>query len=361
MQRIARRVLIDGLVAFDRERGWRGAVQRIDVAGDWGVAAGRHRNSDRPAAMAARRGAAGRPLQGHDRLAPAARGRRQPGRRARGGRDPLRRGEMGQGCRAAAAPKAVTDVLNPGDVVWVAPKNPHAAHRRVVADANPRDRRRPDRHGPAHGAGACGGRRLLVLAKPVRPRPAGQAPARLLLQAVRLCHRARQRLQADQHRARRADRDRAGRRQGSLDAQELRRHQVLRPLDAARRHREIAQPDDGAAGPGHGHADDRRVLQALRRLRRPAAGARHVARCRRDDAGQAGGRLLDVCERRQAREADADRPHPGPLGPDHLALRRPRVPGLQGGTAGRARPSRRCPRTTASRSSTRTPPTRSHR
>ena len=58
----------------------------------------------------------------------------------------------------------------------------------------------------------------------------------------------------------------------------------LRTLDAAARHREVAQPDDGAAGAGHGHAADRRVCQALRRLRRPAAGARHVAGRRRDDA-----------------------------------------------------------------------------
>ena len=58
-------------------------------------------------------------------------------------------------------------------------------------------------------------------------------------------------------------------------------------LDAAPRHREVAQPDDGAPGPGHGHAADRRIRQALRRLRRPAAGARHVARRRRDDAAAA--------------------------------------------------------------------------
>ena len=38
MQRHARRVLADGLVEFDRSRGWRGPVQRIDAAGDWGIA-----------------------------------------------------------------------------------------------------------------------------------------------------------------------------------------------------------------------------------------------------------------------------------------------------------------------------------
>jgi len=38
LQRYARKALIDGLVAFDRQRGWRGPVDRIDVSGDWGAA-----------------------------------------------------------------------------------------------------------------------------------------------------------------------------------------------------------------------------------------------------------------------------------------------------------------------------------
>ena len=55
--------------------------------------------------------------------------------------------------------------------------------------------------------------------------------------------------------------------------------------------------------------------------------------------------------------ADADRPHPGPLGSYHLAARQARVHGLQGREMAGAEPSRRWP-TIASRSSTRTPPTR---
>ena len=38
LQRMARKALIDGLVTFDRDKGWRGALQKIDVAGDWGAA-----------------------------------------------------------------------------------------------------------------------------------------------------------------------------------------------------------------------------------------------------------------------------------------------------------------------------------
>ncbi len=38
MQRTAKQALVDGLVAFDRDRGWRGPVARIDPSVDWGIA-----------------------------------------------------------------------------------------------------------------------------------------------------------------------------------------------------------------------------------------------------------------------------------------------------------------------------------
>jgi penicillin-binding protein 1A len=37
LQQIARRALIDGLSKFDRKEGWRGPVAKIDISGDWGV------------------------------------------------------------------------------------------------------------------------------------------------------------------------------------------------------------------------------------------------------------------------------------------------------------------------------------
>src|SRR5499425_3133885 len=37
MQVLARKVLVDGFVNFDEQQGYRGATQKIDVAGDWGV------------------------------------------------------------------------------------------------------------------------------------------------------------------------------------------------------------------------------------------------------------------------------------------------------------------------------------
>lgn len=41
MQRQARKALVDGLVAYDRRYGWRGPVQQINVAGDWGIELGK--------------------------------------------------------------------------------------------------------------------------------------------------------------------------------------------------------------------------------------------------------------------------------------------------------------------------------
>ncbi len=56
----------------------------------------------------------------------------------------------------------------------------------------------------------------------------------------------------------------AGRRR--VASGELFDRQVLRPVDAAHRHRTVAQHDDRAPGAGCRHADDRRICQALRRL-----------------------------------------------------------------------------------------------
>jgi penicillin-binding protein 1A len=39
-QALARRALVEGLVAFDRKSGWRGPIEKIAVSGDWGVPLG---------------------------------------------------------------------------------------------------------------------------------------------------------------------------------------------------------------------------------------------------------------------------------------------------------------------------------
>jgi penicillin-binding protein 1A len=122
LQRMARRALIDGLVTFDREKGWRGPVQKIDVGGDWG------------AALTA--------IEVAGDLAPwrlgvvieaqktkAVVGLR-PARQSDGNLVADREAveipfeEVKWARSGRAAPKVVTDVLSPGDVIWVAPKDP---------------------------------------------------------------------------------------------------------------------------------------------------------------------------------------------------------------------------------------------
>ncbi len=67
----------------------------------------------------------------------------------------------------------------------------------------------------------------------------------------------------------------------------------------------------------------------FRRLRQPAAVPGDVARRRRNHRHAHDDRLFDVRQRRQAREGDADRPHPGPLGHHDLQTRRAHLPRLR--------------------------------
>ncbi len=121
LQRTARKALIEGLVAFDREKGWRGAVQRIEIGGDWGVTLGAVEipNDLAPwrlgVVLDAQRGKAVVGLR--------------PSRQADGALASEREAveisfeEMKWARNARGVPKAVTDVLSNGDVIWVAPKD----------------------------------------------------------------------------------------------------------------------------------------------------------------------------------------------------------------------------------------------
>ena len=143
-----------------------------------------------------------------------------------------------------------------------------ARWRSVPPAPSARSLRRHRRDGSADRAGAGDGRRLLLRPEPVQPRNPGAAPAGFVVQAVGLRRRARQRLYAFDRGLGCADRDRH--RHRHLGAGKL-YPQILRTLDAAFRHRAVAQRDDGASRPGHRHAADRRIRQALRRLRQLAA------------------------------------------------------------------------------------------
>jgi penicillin-binding protein 1A len=122
LQRLARRALIDGLVAFDREKGWRGAVQKISIAGDWGPTLG---GIDIPSDVQPWR--IGVVLEAQK--AKAVVGLR-PGRQSDGTYVAEREAveipfdEVKWAKTARGVPKTVGDVLSPGDVIWVAPKDP---------------------------------------------------------------------------------------------------------------------------------------------------------------------------------------------------------------------------------------------
>src|SRR5215813_11880697 len=121
LQRMARKALSEGLVAFDREKGWRGAVQRIEIAGDWGAALGAIDIANDLApwrlgvVLDAQRGKAVVGLR--------------PTRQADGSLAAEREAveipfeEMKWARTNRGVPKAVNDVLSNGDVIWVAPKD----------------------------------------------------------------------------------------------------------------------------------------------------------------------------------------------------------------------------------------------
>jgi penicillin-binding protein 1A len=122
LQRMARRALIDGLVTFDRDKGWRGPLQKIETTGDWGVTLG---GIEIPGDLQPWR--LGVVLESQKAKAVVGlRPARQPDGSYVADREAVEIpfDEMKWAKTNRGSPKAVTDVLSVGDVVWVAPKNP---------------------------------------------------------------------------------------------------------------------------------------------------------------------------------------------------------------------------------------------
>ena len=266
LQATARETLQDGLIRFDQARGFRGPVTTIDVSGDWGAALGEVPGARRRAGMAARRRAQRRGQPGVDRPPARAQRRRAALRRARDRHAAARPDEMGGGRAASLRCSARRRRL-------CRRRSPTSRARGSFA-SRPRSRARMVAMDPHTGRVlAMVGGFSFAESEFNRATP-GLAPAGLFVQAVRLLGGARQRLHAVLGGPRRADRDPLRRR--DLAAGELRRR-VLRPVDAADRHRALAQRHDGAPGAGHGHAARRRIRQALRHLRRSRC---RICRCR---------------------------------------------------------------------------------
>ena len=181
-----------------------------------------------------------------------------------------------------------------------------------------RDRRqghgcKPGRHGAArhggrhHGAGG----RTLLRREPVQSRAAGKAPARIGLQALRLSRGARERTDAREHGAGRADpRQR-------LEPQQ-RRRALSRPGYAARGPHQIDQ--HGCRAPAHEQrrAQDGGSRQAARHplgtAPRCVAGAWHLG----SDADGTRRRLWRIRQRRQAHRAAYRQARAHRLGPRAL-------------------------------------------
>lgn len=121
MQVMARKALVDGLVDFDRKRGWRGPVKQISIEGDWGAAlAGVEALSDvapwrLAVVLKAGKGSADLGLQ--------------PERLKNGDLSNARElialplSQVKWARQKGKEPKSVADVLSPGDVVYVAPSD----------------------------------------------------------------------------------------------------------------------------------------------------------------------------------------------------------------------------------------------
>ncbi len=123
MQVMARKALVDGLVHFDEQQGYRGAVTKIDIAGDWGV---------KLAEVKALSDVAWKVAVVLETSDQAARVGFQPGRELGGAVlrerqvgivpiDGVKWAKAASGPSRGRTPAKVSQVLEPGDVVYVEP------------------------------------------------------------------------------------------------------------------------------------------------------------------------------------------------------------------------------------------------
>jgi penicillin-binding protein 1A len=125
LQQIARRALVDGLVDFDRRKGWRGPVKKIDVSGDWGASL---RAIESPADIQPWRLGVVLKADATKAIIGLNPERQQDGTLV-DNREAVEIGfdevKWAKSAANGSVPKAVTDVLTPGDVIYVAPKDPN--------------------------------------------------------------------------------------------------------------------------------------------------------------------------------------------------------------------------------------------
>ncbi|WBT39390.1 MULTISPECIES: penicillin-binding protein 1A [Hyphomicrobium] len=123
LQQIGRKALIDGLVAYDRKQGWRGPVSKIDIAGDWGVPLGA---TDSPSDIAPWRLGVVLSMEKTKAVVGLKPARKQDGSLTDERHaveitlDEIKWAKV-PGKRTEA--KQISDILSPGDVIYVSPKD----------------------------------------------------------------------------------------------------------------------------------------------------------------------------------------------------------------------------------------------
>ena len=241
IQVMARKTMAAGIVNYDEAQGWRGALSKLDISGDWGVklADVKSLSDISPWRMAV-------VLETSDQ---SARIGFQPGRELGGAVSKERQTGIItlDGVKWAKAAAGPTKGRTP--TVGVAGAFAGRRHlRRSAARQGWQSGRRPVPVAPVAGSfrrdGGDGsldrpragdGRRLLVRPEPVQPRDAGLSAAGFVVQADRLFVRARQRLYAVDRRGRCADRNRSGAGRRRLASGEFLGRQISGPDHAAQR------------------------------------------------------------------------------------------------------------------------------
>lgn len=124
LQQMARQALINGLVRFDRQQGWRGPVAKIDIAGDWGVPLGAIQS---PSDIQPWRLGVVLEAQKTKAVVGLKPAKQQDGKLVKD-REAVEVGleeiKWAKVPGKKTTPAATSDLLQPGDVIYVAPKDP---------------------------------------------------------------------------------------------------------------------------------------------------------------------------------------------------------------------------------------------
>ena len=216
MQVMARKTMAAGLVNFDEATGYRGALSKLDISGDWGVklADVKSLSDIAPWRLAV-------VLDISDQ---SARVGFQPGRELGGAvskqrqtgiitLDGVKWAKAASGATRGRAPTSVSQVLAPGDVIYADPlfgKDGNADRRPVPATPTAGSVRCDGGDGSLDRPCAGDGRRVLVRPEPVQPRNTGLPAAGFVVQAAGLFGGDGQWLHAVDRRGRCPHRNRPG-------------------------------------------------------------------------------------------------------------------------------------------------------